>query len=125
MNIEVGAIEDLPPGSALAIEAGDEVVAVFNVEGTFYAIDGRCAHNEGPLVEGTVHDGIVTCPWHWWRYEVATGRRLGSDVIAQQRYRVTVEDGVVWVDVPLEKGEDTRSLREQLLEHARTWKRDA
>jgi nitrite reductase (NADH) small subunit len=48
--------------------------AVFFVDGELYVTDGACPHNGGPLVEGLVRDGFVTCPWHWYSYELATGQ---------------------------------------------------
>ena len=102
--------------------AGDRQVALFNVDGTLYALDNECRHAQGPLGEGTVRSGIVTCPWHWWRYELATGRRLGSDTVVQPTYEATVVDGTVMVEVP--EPQQPMSIREQLLQHAHEWSRD-
>ena len=48
--------------------------ALFNVDGTFYALDGVCPHQGGPLGSGEVHNCIVTCPWHGWQFDVRTGQ---------------------------------------------------
>ena len=48
--------------------------AVFSVDGELHVTDGACPHNGGPLGEGLVRDGVVTCPWHWYSYELTTGR---------------------------------------------------
>ena len=46
------------------------VIALFNVDGTFYALDGVCPHQGGPLGQGTLEGCIVTCPWHGWQFDV-------------------------------------------------------
>ena len=97
-------------------------MALCNVGGEVYALDNACLHAAGPLAEGTLANGVVTCPWHWWRYDVTTGRRLGSDEIFQPTYSVTIEHGQVVVEVP--DPQPPLSMREQLLQHAREWSRD-
>ena len=58
--------------------------AVFAVDGELHVTDGACPHNGGPLAEGLVRDGVVTCPWHWYSYELATGRcRTAAGVRAE------------------------------------------
>ena len=113
-------VGELPPGTAQVIEVGERRVAVFNVDGELHAVDDRCAHKGGSLAEGMVRDGIVTCPLHWWRYDLATGRRIASEAIVQATYAVGVADGEVTVDVPEER--PTGSMRELLLRHAAEWK---
>ena len=51
-------------------------IALFNVDGTFYAMDNSCPHAGGPLGEGKVNGGIVECPWHGWRFDIRTGTRV-------------------------------------------------
>lgn len=95
-------------------------MAVFNVEGELRAIDDRCAHKGGSLAEGLLRDGIVTCPLHWWRYDLETGRRVASESVVQATYEVGVAGGEVVVDVP--DAAPAGSMRERLLRHAAEWK---
>ena len=104
------------------VVAGDLELALFNLAGSVHALDNACIHAGGPLSEGTVVDGVVTCPWHWWRYDVGDGRRLGSDAIRQPTYPASIEGGAVVVEVPDPK--PPMSMRQQLLEHAKEWSRD-
>ncbi|HXF56775.1 MAG TPA: Rieske (2Fe-2S) protein [Actinomycetota bacterium] len=99
---------------------GDRTVAVFNVDGTLHALDGRCLHRGGPLAEGLVRDAVVTCPWHWWRYDLRTGERLGAPWLRLRRHPVRVEDGQILVEVP--PPEPPVSVRELLLRHAASWR---
>ena len=62
--IKIASTADLAPGKARCVEVGGKKVALFNLEGTFYAIDDTCTHRGGPLSEGEVSGEEVTCPWH-------------------------------------------------------------
>ncbi len=119
MKLRVGAAEELPPGTAVAVRAGELEVAVFNVDGELFAVDNACAHSGGPLVDGLVRDGAVTCPLHWWRYDLATGERKGTPHVRQATYAAAVVDGFVVVDVP--EPEPELGIRDRLLRHAAEW----
>jgi NAD(P)H-dependent nitrite reductase small subunit len=119
MRVLVCPVEELPPGAARVVEVGDRRIAVFNVDGRFLAIDDRCAHKGGSLAAGMVHAGVVTCPLHWWRYDLATGRRMASDTIVQAQFEVEISDGEIAVEVP--DAAVAGSMREMLLRHAAEW----
>jgi nitrite reductase (NADH) small subunit len=72
--VTVAKISDLAPGEGRLVQAGGRDIALFNVEGTFFAIDNNCKHRGGPLSEGDVEGHVVTCPWHGWRWNLMTGR---------------------------------------------------
>jgi nitrite reductase/ring-hydroxylating ferredoxin subunit len=118
--VDVADIADLPAGASLAVRAGDVEVAVFNVDGELRAVEGRCLHRGGSLAEGMVDNGVVTCPLHWWRYDLFTGERQGVPGLRLTCYPVRVEDGRVEVLVPPARPE--LSLRERLLAAGRDWK---
>ena len=67
--------------------------AVFSVDGELHVTDGACPHNGGPLAEGLVRDGVVTCPWHWYSYELATGRCRTAAGYELRRYPVVLVGG--------------------------------
>jgi nitrite reductase (NADH) small subunit len=71
--VTVANIADIAPGSGKTVVVNGKDIAVFNVDGSFYAIDGTCVHRGGPLGEGELQGNIVTCPWHQWTYDVTTG----------------------------------------------------
>ena len=89
--VKVAAVGDIPPGSGKTVEVGDKPIAVFNCDGTFYAIDDTCPHQGGPLGEGEVEGTIVTCPWHEWRYDVRTGVNTEDPGCKVSAYAVKVE----------------------------------
>ena len=80
--------------------ADDQVVALFNVEGTFYALDGVCPHAGGPLGEGTLRGTTVTCPWHGWQFDVASGQNCLNHRMTHKSFAVKVEGDDVLVELP-------------------------
>ena len=98
--IRVAELADLPPGQALEVVAGDRIVALFNVDGKVFALDGVCPHQGGPLGKGELCGGIVTCPWHGAKFDVRTGNVLGPPAPAGvASYKVVVEDGEIKIEV--------------------------
>lgn len=94
--MELCRVEDVPPGEGTSVRSGNREIAVFNVDGTFYAIDNTCTHEGGPLGEGSLIGTTVSCPWHYASFDVTTGESL--DPIAPcgvRAYPVEVENGVV------------------------------
>ena len=74
--VKAAASGEIPPGKGKLVEAGGKKIALFNVDGTFYAIDDTCTHRGGPLSEGMVADTEVTCPWHGAVFDVKSGAVL-------------------------------------------------
>jgi len=92
------AVSDVAPGTAKLVAVDGKEIALFNVDGTFYALDNECPHRGGPLGEGDLEGCIVTCPWHAWQYDVRTGESITDD-LKVARYDVKVEGGDVLVAV--------------------------
>ncbi|MEM1225327.1 MAG: Rieske (2Fe-2S) protein [Planctomycetota bacterium] len=90
------------PSDEIAHECivGQRILAVFHHEGRWYAIDGMCSHQGGPLAQGHVEAGCVTCPWHGWQYELATGVQTINRQPLQSRYRTRVVGNAVEVAIP-------------------------
>jgi nitrite reductase (NADH) small subunit len=94
--VKVASTSDIPSGEGRTFEVAGKKIAVFNCEGTFYAIDDTCKHQGGPLGEGELDGTTVTCPWHGWTYDVATGVSPDDPDCAVDRYDVKIEgDGVL------------------------------
>lgn len=91
------AASDCPVGSGVECIAGERVVALFNVEGTFFALDGICPHQGGPLGKGVLSGCIVTCPWHGQQFDVTTGQHQSSATLIHSKYATKVEGGDVFV----------------------------
>jgi NAD(P)H-dependent nitrite reductase small subunit len=97
---KVATVQEIPPGQGKQVKVGNKTIALFNVGGTFHAIDDTCPHRGGPLSEGIVTGTQVTCPWHAANFDLTTGAHLSppahSDVAC---YAVQVVGDAVEVDV--------------------------
>ena len=98
--ITVGKVGDLPPGESKVITVGRKDIAVFNVNGTFHAIDDCCPHAGASLAGGHVEDGVVTCPWHAWRFRLSDGAWDDNPRVKTGCYPVVLDGDVVKVEVP-------------------------
>lgn len=98
--VKVASTSELPPGSSKLVEANGQAVALFNVDGKYYAIDDACPHAGAPLSDGDIDGKVVTCPWHGAQFDVTTGKVLcapaRNDV---ESYPVTVDGDDVLVEV--------------------------
>lgn len=101
-RIPLAACSEIPPGKGKEFVAEGRVVAVFNVDGAFYALDGLCPHAGGPLGTGTVRGNIVTCPWHGWQFDVTTGKHCLTQNIKANSFPVSIEEETVWIELPEE-----------------------
>ena len=98
-RVRVAAAEDVPVGQGRVVEAEGKDLALFNVDGAFYAIENACIHRGGPLGEGDLEGRIVLCPWHAWRWDVTTGANANNPAVKMACYPVVVEDGDVFVEL--------------------------
>ncbi len=95
--VSVARPQDIPPGEARAYVVGDREVAVFNQDGTFYAIENACPHQGGPLAEGFIEGPIVTCPWHAWCFDVRTGEMTLGGLTSVDAFDVQIEGSTISV----------------------------
>jgi len=111
-KLVIAAAADLPPGTRMEVRVGNNLIAVFNIAGTYYAIYGRCPHQFAPLsrgrLQGTVicnaqtnwetewaHEGeVLVCPGHAMEFLVKTGQAIGYN-LKLRTYPVYEEDGQV------------------------------
>ena len=99
--VKVAETKEVPPGTAIAVDLEGRAVALFNVDGRFYAIDDTCTHRGGPLSKGDLDGTVVTCPFHGARFDVTTGQVLGPPAAeGVARYDVRVEGEDVEIEMP-------------------------
>ncbi|TWU21639.1 Naphthalene 1,2-dioxygenase system ferredoxin subunit [Novipirellula galeiformis] len=97
--IDVAALEDCGEGKAIEVLVEGQVIAIFQNEGELFALDGMCAHQGGPIAQGHVAGGCVTCPWHGWQYELATGIQTINRQPLQKTFAVRQRDGRIEIDI--------------------------
>ena len=99
--IKVASTSDLPPGQAMVVQIDGRPIALFNVNGAYYALDNMCMHRGGPLGEGFVDQRNLTvqCPWHGWVYSLATGESLINSMAKVEKFDVVVEGDEVKVSL--------------------------
>ena len=85
----------------MIVEVDGRQIALFNVDGQFYALDNICAHRGGPLGEGFVDRNNVTvqCPWHGWTYSLMTGASLIDPMARVEKFDVMIEGDEVRVSL--------------------------
>lgn len=101
--IKVATLNELPSGGQLLVEVDDVRIALFNLDGTIYAIEDICTHDGGPLVEGEVVNGCeVECPRHGARFDIRTGKALCFPAFQPTTtYDVTIDGDDVLIESPI------------------------
>jgi len=90
-------VSDLRPDRGIAVHVGGERVALFWTAGRVFALSNVCRHQGGPLGEGRILDGCITCPWHGWQYRPDSGTSPPPFTERVETRGVRVQDGAVWV----------------------------
>jgi 3-phenylpropionate/trans-cinnamate dioxygenase ferredoxin subunit len=102
--VKVASAADVAEGQVRVVEAGGKRYALCNSDGSFYAIDDRCTHDNGPLGEGVLVDGEVECPRHGARFDVHTGKAMCLPAVGYVgTYPVEVRDGEIFIGIPAGK----------------------
>jgi nitrite reductase/ring-hydroxylating ferredoxin subunit len=95
--VEVLRVEELPPGMGTSVTVAGRDIALFNVDGSFYAIEDGCLHQGSSLGTSKLEGKIVTCRGHGWRYDVTTGGTLHVPDYGVSTFPVQVTDGRIFV----------------------------
>jgi nitrite reductase/ring-hydroxylating ferredoxin subunit len=88
--VTVARVGDIAPGKGRQVTVGDRWVGLFNVDGAYHAVDNICLHRGGPLADGVVSGRVVTCPWHHWQYDLASGTLLQDPRVGVTRHETRV-----------------------------------
>ena len=98
--VDVGKLDDIPRQGARCVTIGDMTIAIFRtVDDQIYALEDKCPHKNGPLSQGIVHDGCVTCPLHNWVISLQTGEAQGADEGAAKSFPVRLQDKTILFDL--------------------------
>jgi len=86
-------VRDVAEGSALEVEAGGLLLAVFNVDGTFHVTDNNCTHGPGLLSEGNLDGTVIQCDFHGGQFDLRTGAAVGPPCVVPIKTYPSVIDG--------------------------------
>ena len=101
-TVDVCAVTELPPGARTTLLVDGIDIGVFNCDGTLYAIEDRCSHDDGPLDEGELDQGACTieCPRHGALFDLKTGRPLTLPAYEPvEIFPVLIEDDTIKLEV--------------------------
>jgi nitrite reductase (NADH) small subunit len=98
-QIKVSALADFQPGDMKLLSLAGIGLAVFNIEGRFYAIRNRCPHEGGPVATGPIKGTLITCPRHGWQFDLTTGQSTNRGAFSVKTYPVLVKEGTVYVEL--------------------------
>lgn len=98
--VKVAKTDEIAPGQSKMLEVNGKKIAIFNVAGSFYAIDDTCSHRGGSLSQGMIEGENVTCPWHGAVFDVRSGEVLGPPApTGVARYNVRVDGAQIEVEI--------------------------
>jgi 3-phenylpropionate/trans-cinnamate dioxygenase ferredoxin component len=100
--VDICAVEDFPPGAKRVVMWEDLEIGIVNCGGAILAVEDRCSHDDGDLMEGDIDEDACTveCPRHGSVFDLRTGKPLNLPAyVPIDTYDVTVEDGVIKVEV--------------------------
>src|SRR5262245_61223780 len=99
--VKVASTSDVSSGCGITVEVNGRAIALFNVNGAYYAMDNTCVHRGGPLAEGFVDSANLTvqCPWHQWIYSLTSGESPVVPGARVQKYEVRVENEEIHIAV--------------------------
>jgi len=95
--VEVAHSSELPPGTMKAILVDGRRIVVCHTDAGWFAADGNCPHRGGPLAQGDLVGASITCPWHVWTFDLASGKNDINPEIRLCTHEVREENGSVLV----------------------------
>lgn len=93
----VARVDEIPSGQSKVFTVNERPIAVFNIQGRFYAIYNICPHEGGPLNEGCLKGTVVSCPWHDLAFDVRNGQGLDAGGYCVGSYEVRVEGNEIFI----------------------------
>jgi nitrite reductase (NADH) small subunit len=98
--VDIGSIDEVPRRGARCVTSGEMRIAIFRTQDDhFFALEDKCPHKAGPLSQGIVHDGCVTCPLHNWVISLRSGEAQGADEGATRTFSVQVRGDRLLLDM--------------------------
>jgi nitrite reductase/ring-hydroxylating ferredoxin subunit len=97
--VKVADLKDVPEGTPKAVKVEGRSIALFQHQGSVYATDNQCPHMGYPLTRGRVRNGVLTCDWHGWSYDMKGGGCFTGGCDDLDTFPVEVRDSAIYIDV--------------------------
>lgn len=98
--VQVAPADTIQPGDRKIVEVDGTFIAIFNVGGTYHAIEDVCTHDDGPVAEGVLDGYEIECPRHGAHFDIRDGKVLSFPAITSVKsYKVTVDNGQIVLEV--------------------------
>ncbi|MFI4873907.1 MAG: Rieske (2Fe-2S) protein [Blastopirellula sp. JB062] len=96
--VRIASVDEVPSDCGIEKVIAGRIIGLYQVEDRYFAMDGLCAHQGGPVGRGEICGAVVTCPWHGWQYDVRSGKHELSE-IRQQTFAVERRGDELFVDL--------------------------
>ncbi|MBL4598279.1 MAG: nitrite reductase small subunit NirD [Rhizobiaceae bacterium] len=101
----IGTIDDIPRRGARCVKHGEMTIAIFRTaDDQIFALEDKCPHKNGPLSQGIVHDGCVTCPLHNWVISLESGQAQGADEGKTMVFPIKLDEKTILIDLSKSSG---------------------
>jgi nitrite reductase (NADH) small subunit len=100
--VRIASVADCPVASAVERTVEQHVVALVHTADAWYALDGICPHQGGPLGKGVLDGTTLACPWHRWQFDIRSGQHVLRPSLCQRRYPIKIEGSDVFIDLESE-----------------------
>jgi nitrite reductase (NADH) small subunit len=100
MLFEIETVSNLPAGRGQACTVDGRAIALYRTGDGVFATANACPHRGGPLAEGDLIGNEITCPWHFWSFDVITGVCMGNPEVSVETHAVHVEGDRIYVRLP-------------------------
>lgn len=97
--IKVCSKAEIPSGRNKLINAEGKMIAVWNINNEFFAVNAVCPHRGGPLEQGSLNQNVVTCPWHGWQFDVKTGTSPVFPQAKLETFKIQVNGEEIFVEI--------------------------
>ena len=95
--IKVTSVDDVPDNQCLALEINGHPIAIFHVDGKYYAMEDICPHQESSFEGGELDGTVVTCPLHGWKCDITNGVSLDAPSIKLETYETKLIENDIYI----------------------------
>lgn len=100
--IKIADVHQIPLEGKCVVEGPNgEKIALFNLQGVIYGLKNSCPHMGGPLGEGDIEEGLITCPWHGWQFDITSGACINMPGDDAQKIELTIVGEEIFIKIEI------------------------